>query len=151
MVIQKNKYYVIFFIILAEIASLGLVALCFFSGFELTHKNLIIYILGNIFGALLGIIVYILYCLFCRIYYKFTNDSIKEIKNGNIAKVVNYNQIISCEYYCFIYLLIGDLNGGLLIIYYLENDEKQVLKLSCTEKKAKKLMIIIKRNIIIYK
>ena len=80
-----------------------------------------------------------LYVIICKTYYEFENDSIKIIKQGNIIKEINYNQIKYCEYYRFVTLLLGDSKGGKLIVYYLDNDAEKNMEISFSKKLIKKI------------
>lgn len=137
--IKKDIYHIIFFDFVFEVASIVLVALGFFLGFELTINNILIYLLINCSIVLFGLIVLFLYVIICKTYYEFENDSIKIIKQGNIIKEINYNQIKYCEYYRFVTLLLGDSKGGKLIVYYLDNDTEKNMEISFSKKLIKKI------------
>ena len=127
MKIKNNIYHVIFFDVFFVAICLFIVAMGFFLGFELSPKNITIYLSINGIIVLLGVIVFIGYILLCKSYYEFTSKSIKIVKNKGIIKEIGYNQIHFCKYCSFYELLLGDPSGGRLIIYYNENGAEQCM------------------------
>lgn len=140
MKIKKNIFHVIFFDLFFELINIILVTLGFFLGFEITKKNILIYVLIITSIIFFGIVIFCLYYLFCKTYYEFTNDSIKVVRKGNIVKEINYDKIVYWEYYGFISLLLGDPKGGNLIVCYFENEKEENIEISFSKKLARKLI-----------
>lgn len=140
MKIKKDNYHVIFFILFFEIICIALITLGFFLGFELSEKNLLIYLIINLVTILLGVFVYLFYLLICKTYYEFNNEAILVIKKG-IIKQIEYKQIKYCEYHRFINLVFGDPKGGNLLICYIENGIEKNIEISFLKKLIKKVSI----------
>lgn len=141
MKIKKDIFHMIFFNFFFGLISIILATIGFFSGFEVTKNNILIYLLIIMGIIFLELIICCFYSLFCKTYYEFINDSIKITRNGNIIKEIKYNNIKYCEYYRFINLLLGDSKGGKLIIYYLEKDVEKNIEISFSKKLIKELII----------
>lgn len=141
MKIKKNIFHIAFLDFFFGIIILFLISLAFFLGFELTKKNVLIYLLIIISVIVVMTLIYVLYYLLCKTYYVFKKDSIIINKNNKEIKTINHNQIKYCEYYGFIKLIFGDPKGGNLIIYYLEDKTEKIIKISFSKKLIKKIFI----------
>lgn len=142
--IKKDIYHIMFFDLFFEIIFIILVAFGFFLGFEITTKSVLIYLSINFCFLLLGIAVYCSYSLSCKTYYEFRGDSIAITKKGNVIKQINNNQIISCEYYGFVELLLGNTKGGKLVVCYLDNDIPSYMEISCSRKMMERIKLTSK-------
>ena len=141
MKIKKNIYHVIFFDLLIELMSVILIAFGFFLGFETTKCNMLAYLLINGIIILAGIIAYCIYDLSCKLYYEFTENSIRIIKKGGLISEINYDKIHRIEYYTFGALMLGDPKGGKLIVYYLEDSKEKSLEISFLKRLIKKTSV----------
>lgn len=141
MKVKKDIYHILFFEIFFGIILIILGTIGFFLGFELSKKNILIYLFSIVLVIMVEMIIYIMYLLLCKTYYEFTNDSVILKKCDKKLKLIKYSQIRYCEYYKFSSLLLGNSNGGKLIVYFKENNVEKSIEISFPMKLIKRIPI----------
>lgn len=139
MKIKKNIYHVIFFDVFFSFIFIFLISIGFFLGFEPTKENLLIYAFCVLGVLMIGVSIFCAYALLCRTYWEFTNNEIVLVKKNIICKRIVLSQILRGEYVTFFHLLLGHPRGGMLVIYYKENKNEQMVEISLSAKKVKTL------------
>lgn len=141
MKVQRGRNLVLFFKLLVDAEIIFLGSLTFFLGFDATKANFLIFLTIILVIIIWGWLIFLFYALCYRVYYEFNNEGIYLIKRNNKQKIVEYNKIISAEYYRVYHLLLGNSSGGILRVIFLHNGKMMYKDIAISLKQLRRLLL----------